>query len=236
MVSGKTMSLTDRAHAWVVRNIYSRHNQAPAVRAAVAEAVRRLEPVKSRGLNLGAGGSRLHPRMLRLDIDPNTAPEVFGSALELPFLDGSFDVVISQEVFEHLPDPWAALAEVRRTLKPGGRLYLQVPFVIGYHSGPADYWRFTHEGLQRLIEGSGLEIDRLETAVGAGTGVYRIAVELCAVMAGALWNRAYLPAKALAAIVLSPLRLLDRLPISGPARNRIPGGFLALAGKPLAPS
>lgn len=230
------MALHDRAHAWVVRHVYSRHNQAPAVRAAVAEALQRLDTAGSQGLNLGAGGTRLHPRLLRMDIDPGATPEVFGSALDLPFQDGAFDVVISQEVFEHLPDPWAALAEVTRTLKPGGRLYLQVPFVIGYHSGPADYWRFTHEGLERLIEGSGLEIDRLETAVGAGTGIYRIASELCAVLAGSLWNKAYLPAKALAAIVLSPLRLLDRLPISGPARNRIPGGFLALASKPLAPS
>lgn len=230
------MRWKDRAHAWVVRHIYSRHNHAPAVRAAVAEALVRLEPPSSRGLNLGAGGTRLHGRMLRLDIDPESQPEVFGSALTLPFQDNSFDVVVSQEVFEHLPDPWAALAEVSRTLKPGGRLYLQVPFVIGYHSGPADYWRFTHEGLERLIEGSGLRIDRLETAVGAGTGIYRIAAELCAVVAGSIWNKAYLPTKALAAIALSPLRLLDRLPVTGQARHRIPGGFLALATKPAAPS
>ncbi len=228
------MHLKDRAHAWVVDRVYARHNRAPAVRAAVAEALERLTAPGSLGLNLGAGGSRLHPRLLRLDIDPATFPDVFASALELPFGEGSFDVVISQEVLEHLPDPWAALAEVRRTLKPGGLLYLQVPFVIGYHSGPSDYWRFTHEGLQRLIEGSGLELDRLETAVGAGTGIYRISAELCAVLAGTLWNKAYLPAKALAAIALSPLRLLDRLPLTGAARNRIPGGYLALASKPTA--
>jgi len=230
------MPITETMRAWVVGRIYSRHNRARAVRDGVAKALERLQAPGARGLNLGAGGTRLHPRLLRLDIDQQTRPEVFGSALELPFGDDSFDVVISQEVFEHLPDPWAALDEVRRTLKPGGLLYLQVPFVIGYHSGPADYWRFTHEGLERLIEDSGLEINRLETAVGAGTGIYRIAAELCAVMAGTLWSRAYLPAKALAAIFLSPLRLLDHVPLSGAARNRIPGGFLALASKPTLPS
>ncbi|MBI1353801.1 MAG: methyltransferase domain-containing protein [Acidobacteria bacterium] len=230
------MTWTDRSRAWVVARIYARHNRAPAVRAALAEALGALEPSGARGLNLGAGGTRLHPRLIRVDIDPTARPEALASALELPFADDSFDVVVSQEVFEHLPDPWMALREVRRILKPGGRLYLQVPFVIGYHSGPADYWRFTHQGLERLLEGAGFQIDRLETAVGAGTGIYRIAAELCAVLASTLCKRAYLPAKALAAIALSPLRLLDRLPLTEAARYRIPGGFLALASKPTPPS
>ena len=227
---------TRRARAWLVSRVYARHNQAPAVRSALREVLWRMQSPGARGLNLGAGATRLHPRMLRVDIDPAARPEALASALELPFADDSFDVVVSQEVFEHLPDPWGALREVRRTLKPGGRLYLQVPFVIGYHAGPADYWRFTHQGLERLLEGAGFQIDRLETAVGAGTGVYRIAAELCAVVAGAVWTRAYLPTKALAAVLLSPLRLLDRLPLKGQARYRIPGGFLALASKPSAPS
>lgn len=50
-----------------------------------------------------------------------------GSALQLPFPDACFDRVICSEVLEHLPDYAAALAEIRRVLRPGGLLCVSVP-------------------------------------------------------------------------------------------------------------
>ena len=48
------------------------------------------------------------------------------SALDLPFLDASFDTVVSTLVLCSVPDPALALAEVRRVLRPGGRfLYIE---------------------------------------------------------------------------------------------------------------
>jgi arsenite methyltransferase len=44
-----------------------------------------------------------------------------GGALELPFEDASFDVVVSTQVLEYVDDVAAALAEARRVLRPGGR-------------------------------------------------------------------------------------------------------------------
>lgn len=46
----------------------------------------------------------------------------------LTFADGTFDYVISLDVLEHVPDYRAALRELQRVLKPGGRLLLSVPF------------------------------------------------------------------------------------------------------------
>ncbi len=46
---------------------------------------------------------------------------------DLPFPDGSFDVVISLDVFEHIPDSDAHLREVARVLRPGGSYLLQTP-------------------------------------------------------------------------------------------------------------
>ena len=50
-----------------------------------------------------------------------------GDATTLPFADGSFDVVITSEVLEHIQDDVAAIAEMTRVLKPGGHFAATVP-------------------------------------------------------------------------------------------------------------
>ena len=50
-----------------------------------------------------------------------------GDATALSFEDNTFDAIICSEVLEHLPDYHAALAEMHRVLKPGGRLCVSVP-------------------------------------------------------------------------------------------------------------
>jgi SAM-dependent methyltransferase len=52
----------------------------------------------------------------------------------LSFADDSIDLVLSSDVFEHLPDPYAAHAEVRRVLRPGGRHVFTVPFHYHQHA------------------------------------------------------------------------------------------------------
>ncbi|MGH9463503.1 MAG: class I SAM-dependent methyltransferase [Vicinamibacteria bacterium] len=52
---------------------------------------------------------------------------VQGSALNLPFPDGTFPVVVSSECIEHTPDPLLAIREMVRVLRPGGSLVLSTP-------------------------------------------------------------------------------------------------------------
>ena len=56
-----------------------------------------------------------------------TAVCVNGDGTRLPFPDATFDRIICSEVMEHIPDDEAAMAEVRRVLKPGGRIAVTVP-------------------------------------------------------------------------------------------------------------
>ncbi|MFA5707721.1 class I SAM-dependent methyltransferase [Mycolicibacterium sp.] len=55
------------------------------------------------------------------------AEAVVGNALELPYEDGTFDCVIASEILEHVPEDDAAIAELVRVLKKGGKLAVTVP-------------------------------------------------------------------------------------------------------------
>ena len=57
----------------------------------------------------------------RLDIAVRTAA---GDAESLPYGDGEFDLVVGHAFLHHLPDPAAALVEMRRVLRPGGAMLL----------------------------------------------------------------------------------------------------------------
>lgn len=218
-------------YRWWVRRIWARHNRSPPIRRAINDVLQYLKCSDGIGLNVGCGATNLHPQVLRLDLDPLATPDSIASVDSLPFQDNSFSLVLSQEVLEHVPNPRVALSELVRVLKPGGVVYIQTPFIIGYHAAPADYWRFTNEGLKELLLEQGLNIERLEPSVGAGTGLYRIVVEFSAVLGARFASPLYLPTKAVSAVMFAPLRWMDRWLLDGPQRWRVAGGCLAIARK-----
>ena len=59
----------------------------------------------------------------------------------LPFADGSFDVVLSHEVIEHVTDDRATIAEAVRVLKPGGRLVIYAPNRLYFFETHGCFWR-----------------------------------------------------------------------------------------------
>lgn len=68
-----------------------------------------------------------------------TRIDIVSDITAIPVPDSSFDVVLCTEVFEHLPDPLAALHELTRLLKPGGRIILTAPFCSLTHFAPYHY-------------------------------------------------------------------------------------------------
>lgn len=90
-------------------------------------------------------------------VDPveNPHAELLGSIEDLPVEDGSFDVVLCNQVLEHCDNPMRAVAELRRVTAPGGRVLVSTHGVMAYHPSPSDYWRWTHAGLEKLFTENG---------------------------------------------------------------------------------
>ena len=92
----------------------------------------------------------------------HTRPDVYAEAGRLPLVSACADGVLLFEVLEHVPDPAAAIAEIARVLRPGGKLLLSVPFLYPIHNAPYDFHRFTRYALLRLMHNHGLELKVLE--------------------------------------------------------------------------
>jgi SAM-dependent methyltransferase len=88
--------------------------------------------------------------------------DVFWDGKTLPFDDNSFDACVSFEVFEHVFNPEAVLAELKRVLKPKGSLVITTPFVYGEHEVPFDFARYTSFGLRHLLSNAGFQVEDVE--------------------------------------------------------------------------
>ncbi|MEM6942088.1 MAG: methyltransferase domain-containing protein, partial [Pseudomonadota bacterium] len=79
-----------------------------------------------------------------------------------PFRDADgapqkFDIVLANQVWEHLDRPYAAARHVRQMLRRDGYFWLAVPFFIPYHAAPVDNSRWSARGLKNLLIEAGFE-------------------------------------------------------------------------------
>lgn len=86
------------------------------------------------------------------------AADLICFAEALPFPDHQFDTILCTEVLEHTCQPFQAMRELARLLKPNGYLILSVPFIYPIHEAPHDHWSFTSHGLTVLCHDAGLEL------------------------------------------------------------------------------
>jgi SAM-dependent methyltransferase len=78
-------------------------------------------------------------------------------------LDRQFDLIIADNVWEHLLHPWRATQHVLQMLKPGGHFINITPFLIRHHPIPTDCTRWTELGMKHFLADNGFEAETIET-------------------------------------------------------------------------
>jgi SAM-dependent methyltransferase len=133
----------DQLYELETHEVEERHWWYRGRREVIAEALARLDlPPAPEILDAGCGSGRNMVELARVGAvtgveladasaqrarQRNVGSVVQGSVTDLPFEDDSFDLAVCLDVIEHLDDDRAALRELRRVIRPGGKLLVTVP-------------------------------------------------------------------------------------------------------------
>lgn len=77
---------------------------------------------------------------------------------ERPLAQEQFDLVIAEQVFEHIVRPDRAAANVYQILRPSGVFVISTPFLLKVHESPLDLYRWTQRGMRQLLETAGFTV------------------------------------------------------------------------------
>lgn len=137
-----------------------------------------LRILRDKGSRFDPARAWLIPFIGKIDykvLDPvdTYKPDIVGDIHTLPFGDNTQEAILCMAVLEHVENPIKAFEEMYRTLKPGGHLFVYVPFLYYYHADKGyygDYWRFTEDTLKYLAKPfSHYEINPVRGAIGTLT-------------------------------------------------------------------
>jgi SAM-dependent methyltransferase len=97
------------------------------------------------------GGPPPGATVICTDIAPGPGVDIVADAQDMPEIPSeSADAVFLVSLLQHIPSPQKALDEAYRVLRPGGILFVNVPFIFVYHRDPEDFNRFSTLGLEVL--------------------------------------------------------------------------------------
>lgn len=106
--------------------------------------------------------------VITIDISDNCDIKCNLEIDKIPLEDDSVEIVFCFNVLEHIYNHKHALSEIYRILKPNGKLYLSVPFLLNKHADPYDFFRYTDTTLDRLHNDIGFKKLQQKTLYGAG--------------------------------------------------------------------
>jgi len=122
-------------------------------------------------LDVGVGGDKEKPsdnfkffpsrHFDTLDNNPTYKPLILGDICNPPIKTNTYDFIICCQTLEHVWDFKRAIFELHRITKPGGKVYIDLPWMYEFHGLPDqpsdDYWRISHNALTRLTTSVGFK-------------------------------------------------------------------------------
>jgi SAM-dependent methyltransferase len=165
-------------------------------------------PQGSKIINVGSGSRRL-PGTINIDVMPYTGVDIVADAEKLPFDANTVDAIVCDNVLEHTRRPHKVVEEFVRVLKPGGKVYVAVPFVIPYHSSPGDFYRWSEEGIRELL--SVFTEEEVKIQYGPSAAFTMVLSEWLALLLSFNSRILYTAVFFVATIVTAPLKLFDYL-------------------------
>ena len=158
-------------------------------------------------INLGAGVKKVRKDVINVDLTSYAGVDVVADVCQLPFENNYADAVIAECLLEHVQDPIAAVREIHRILKPGGMVYISTPFIVGFHSSPGDYQRWTTSGLRQLLKD--FKEEELGIAVGPTNAMTYILREWLALVLSFNFDFLQQIFTLFFMVIFAPLNLLD---------------------------
>lgn len=116
-------------------------------------------------LDLGCGYRNiLYQNCLYLEVYPSASADiVVDPDAPYPIKTSSLDGIGCFAVLEHTRRPWIVVDEIHRMLKPGGKCFIDWPFLQPIHGYPNHYFNATRAGLRHIFESAGFRTDQLHT-------------------------------------------------------------------------
>lgn len=144
-------------------NLYKGIARGKSITRSMLEVRLRKEFLRGSILDLGAGKRDMYSSFIPkennasfelFDIKQNENKVDFETDI-LPYSSKKYDTVLLLNVLEHLFNYSNILKEIHRIKKDDGVLVGFVPFLMWYHPDHHDYFRYTHESLERILKDCG---------------------------------------------------------------------------------
>lgn len=180
-------------------------------------------------INFGSGSSDISTDISNVDFFNYEKVDLVCDITNIPIKNNSIDCILNVAVLEHVKYPEEVVAEFNRILKKDGRVFLNFPFIQGFHSSPHDYSRRTTEGLVTLFKD--FKIEKIGIVGGPTSALLWVIQEWLAIVfsfgSKSLHDYLYI----LFMLLSFPLKYLDLILRWHPSAKNISSNFYVVAIK-----